>query len=90
MKKVLRLTLYRQWFDQILHGTKKIEYREIKPYWRRRLFNPDGSAKEFDKVIFTNGYGKLRPIMSVAFLGIREANGKYEILLGDVLTTDNL
>ena len=30
-------TLKRQWFAEIVDGTKKIEYREIKPYWTSRL-----------------------------------------------------
>jgi len=35
--KILRLTLTKRWFDMILYGEKKEEYREIKPYWIRRL-----------------------------------------------------
>ena len=35
--KVLHLTLKKKWFDMILSGDKKEEYREIKPYWFRRL-----------------------------------------------------
>lgn len=35
--KILNLTLKRQWFDMILSGEKKEEYREIKDYWARRL-----------------------------------------------------
>lgn len=27
----------RYWLDEILSGRKKIEYREIKPYWTERL-----------------------------------------------------
>lgn len=36
-KKVLRLTVCRKWYDMIVAGTKKEEYREIKTYWIRRL-----------------------------------------------------
>jgi hypothetical protein len=36
-KKVLHLTLKKKWFDLILSGEKKEEYREIKPYWVNRL-----------------------------------------------------
>ena len=39
--KILHLTLHRKWFKQILTGTKKIEYREIKPYWTKRLFDAE-------------------------------------------------
>lgn len=37
MEKVLHLTLKKKWFDMIASGEKKEEYREIKPYWIRRL-----------------------------------------------------
>jgi hypothetical protein len=30
-------TIKRQWLAEILAGTKKIEYREIKPYWTKRF-----------------------------------------------------
>ena len=33
MEKVLHLTLKKEWFDLILSGDKKIEYREIKNHW---------------------------------------------------------
>lgn len=35
--KVLHLTLKKKWFDMILSGEKKEEYREIKSYWIERL-----------------------------------------------------
>lgn len=38
MKKILYLTVSKQWFDLIASGVKREEYREIKPYWIRRLF----------------------------------------------------
>ena len=34
---VLRLTLKKKWYDMILSGEKKEEYREIKMYWWHRL-----------------------------------------------------
>ena len=30
-------TIKRQWLSEIIEGVKKIEYREIKPYWTKRL-----------------------------------------------------
>lgn len=35
--KTLHLTLKKKWFDMILSGEKKEEYREIKYYWIKRL-----------------------------------------------------
>lgn len=37
-KKVLTLTVSKQWFDMIAAGEKTEEYREIKGYWVKRLF----------------------------------------------------
>lgn len=37
-KKVLTLTVSKEWFDMIVAGEKKEEYREIKMYWLKRLF----------------------------------------------------
>ena len=37
-KKVLTLTVSKQWFDMIIANEKTEEYREIKPYWVARLF----------------------------------------------------
>jgi hypothetical protein len=36
-KKVLTLTVSKEWFDMIVSGEKNEEYREIKPYWVARL-----------------------------------------------------
>lgn len=36
---VLHLTLTKKWFDMIESGEKKEEYREIKPYWIKRLLD---------------------------------------------------
>lgn len=38
-EKVLTLTVSKQWFDMIVTGEKTEEYREIKPYWVRRIFD---------------------------------------------------
>lgn len=74
-KKVLRLTVCRKWYDMIVAGTKKEEYREIKTYWIRRLTaNCEclydvavelsfGSIvyRPFTHVLFINGYNKDSP-----------------------------
>jgi len=35
--ETITTTIKRQWLREIVAGRKKIEYREIKPYWVRRL-----------------------------------------------------
>ena len=36
-KKILALTVSKQWFDMIIAGKKTEEYREIKGFWMSRL-----------------------------------------------------
>ena len=38
MAKILDLPLKKEWYEMIESGIKKEEYREIKPYWLKRLF----------------------------------------------------
>lgn len=40
--KTLQLNLKRQWYDMILSGDKKEEYREITEYWTKRIFQEKG------------------------------------------------
>jgi len=84
MVRILHLTLMKEWFDQILAGEKVVEYREIKPYWTKRLLDEDGNPKNYDIVSFRNGYSKDCRRMEVEFKGLR-INEMYEILLGRIL-----
>lgn len=34
---MLTLPIKKQWFDKIISGEKKEEYREVKPYYRSRF-----------------------------------------------------
>jgi hypothetical protein len=98
--KILHLTLKKKWFDMIKSGDKTEEYREIKPYWTKRLTDKEGWFKHFDIVRFKNGYAKDSPVIDVEFNGTRvgcgyppwgfEYNGLdtkevYIIHLGEVL-----
>lgn len=87
-ERVLHLTLMKKWFDQILDGSKVIEYREIKPYWTKRLFALDDTPREYDFVFFRNGYSKDCRKMKIEFKGLRVGK-EYEILLGKVVWTGN-
>jgi ASC-1-like (ASCH) protein len=35
---MLIFPLKKEWFDKIKSGEKTIEYREVKPYWSKRLY----------------------------------------------------
>ncbi len=84
-KRILHLTLERQYFDEIALGRKTEEYREQKNYWATRL-----EGREYDTIIFRNGYGPEVPEMEVEFKGVRKTTRKgdaiYAIKLGKILT----
>lgn len=67
--QVLHLTLKKKWFDMIASGQKREEYREIKPYWAKRL------AKNYDAVQFRNGYSKKSPVVSLKLEAITTGRG---------------
>lgn len=49
-KKILALTVSKQWFDMIIAGKKTEEYRVIKSFWMSRLLLiKDEECKDFDK-----------------------------------------
>ena len=65
--KTLTLSLKRKWFDMIKAGIKKEEYREIKPFWKKRLRNIALKTnlstiyegfQRYDRLVFTLGYPK--------------------------------
>jgi len=63
---MLTLPVKKKWFDMIWTGGKNEEYREIKPYWRKRfstagLTFENGMPKAAGEVLFVNGYGNARP-----------------------------
>lgn len=45
---MLTLPIQKKWYDMILSGEKKEEYRDIKEYYETR----------FQEIIFRNGYSK--------------------------------
>ena len=84
MNTILHLNLHRAFFAQIAAKTKRIEYRDQTPYWRKRL-----EGREYDAIQFRNGYATNAPEMLVQFRGLRR-HGKgskayYAIQLGRIL-----
>jgi len=92
-KNVLLLTLKKEWFQMILSGEKKQEYRTIKPYWIKRLaaaYNSHYTGlvgedyekkyffKHFDYIKFENGYGSKVPSMLIEFKSIEIGQGNPE------------
>ena len=85
--RVLHLNLYRKYFDAILKGTKTIEYRDITPYWSKRL-----EGRYYDVIKFRNGYAKVAPEMIVEYKGIaiEPTEKRYAIQLGKILESKNV
>lgn len=50
--KTLILHLKKKWFDMIKAGIKKAEYREIKPYYEKRLIDYDGIKLNAKNIAF--------------------------------------
>lgn len=63
---MLTLPIKKKWFDMILSGEKKEEYREIKPYWTKRFLKSDMKFNE-DTVINLMKEGKWSIYKTVIF-----------------------
>ena len=50
--KILTLNLNKEYFDEILSGNKKEEYREVKEYWTKRL------KQKYGRIVIKCGYPK--------------------------------
>lgn len=78
---MLILPIKKKWFDMILSGWKKEEYREIKPYYETRFRNVwkgsliGGNAQR--DIMFRNGYGKDAPSF-IAKCTLSTGTGKEE------------
>ncbi|MGF7011956.1 hypothetical protein M2146_002510 [Lachnospiraceae bacterium PF1-22] len=79
---MLTLPIKQKWFDMILSGVKKEEYREIKPYYTSRFKNlykaPMNTWKSSSKqIMFRNGYAQNSPAF-IAECTIKIGFGKEE------------
>lgn len=78
---MLTLPIKKKWFDMLLSGEKKEEYREIKPYYEIRFGNVwkgsliGGNAQR--QIMFRNGYSKDSPSF-VARCTLSDGTGKAE------------
>lgn len=87
-QRVLFLPIKKKWFDMILSGEKKTEYREINKHWASRLLAneikgdvrslkpKDMIFKSYDVVCFINGYKKAAPRIYAKLEGIGSGRGK--------------
>ena len=91
---VLKLVVYKEFFDKILSGEKIFEYRQKSQYWISRLdkfFEKEGFLIEF-----RNGYAKDAPKFTTLCLGIfekdendEESNFELELVSPKLITNLN-
>lgn len=82
---MLTLPIKKKWFDMILNGEKKEEYREIKPYYTSRFEKTlcDVNKQKRDEytiyktIKFRNGYSN-KSLYLVAIVSIKKGIGKIE------------
>ncbi len=48
----MNFNLKKEWFEKIKYGNKRVEYREFKPYWNKRI----SKLKTGDVIVFCKGY----------------------------------
>jgi len=84
-------TLKREWFAKIVDGSKRVEYREIKPYWTRRL---RGVTTPF-KLVLRNGMTPPIPVLAVRIDRVipsphsKARRGTYALHIGRVLKVEH-
>lgn len=81
---MLILPILGQWFDMIVSGEKKEEYRDLKPYYKARFRNA-GLLDEKDKpkpdpfvVMLRNGYSNKSRSVTVE-VTLREGKGNPKL-----------
>lgn len=74
---ILHLVLKGRWYDLIKSGHKKYEYREVKPYWDKRLF-----SKPYTHVCFRRGYTQEKMLFKLT--GIEKSTDRNDLGIPDV------
>jgi len=90
MKPLKRITstIEREWLLGIVTGTKKIEYRERKPYWDKRLEN--GKLPTPFELRLLNGMRRPVPEATVRIDKITRSAREYELHIGKILGVKHL
>ena len=73
--KILYLTLHKKAFEAVLSGGKQKEYRKPSKWILSRL-----KGKGYDRIRFTNGYGRNRPFIEVSYRGWEFSVSRCSIL----------
>ena len=88
--RVLTLNIKKQYFDEIISGTKKVEYRELKQSTLNKytyIDEADGRRylRRYDALRLFVGYHKDRESALVQVVDTKYANGIVEYYLGTIL-----
>ena len=60
------MTIKKQYFDEILSGKKKEEYRLVKPHWVNKLV-----GKEYTHIIFKTATAEMRPALKLSISAMK-------------------
>lgn len=90
-KKILHLTLSKKPFEVMLKSEKTEEFRKPSDWIKSRLFNKDGTRRDYDVIEFVNGYGKDKPAFITIFNGFttckevseRTYSGNFKVLIDE-------
>lgn len=89
---MLTFNLKKQWFDKIKSGEKTHEYRECKPYWKKRLY-PSAykngklvGINRFVEIGFSAIYHKTKTPDICFKMGYPKSNETDKILYGQIKT----
>lgn len=75
--RILRLSLKELPFNVMVTGEKRNEYRLPSHWIKSRLFNKDGTPKQYNFVEFTHGYGGHRPSFRCEFKGVLVSDSQF-------------
>lgn len=86
--KTLHLTLKKQYFDEILAGVKTEEYRQVKPYWNKRLSRywfVCGEKHKIDNITHGSSKTNLSCFINIRNKIIKEYQEEWEIVSFDFM-----
>jgi hypothetical protein len=85
MQNTLHLSVKKEWFDVMVTGEKKEEFRNNSDWIRSRLWQKRKhetleiyDPKEYSKIKITNGYGENRPYFIAVFRDFLENIEPFE------------
>jgi len=80
-------TVERQWLREIIAQRKKVEYREIKPYWKRRF----DAVKVPFLLRLINGMQRNAPEVTVEIIRVtaNKSQNRYELRIGKIVSAKN-